>query len=510
MARFEREVSVRAETKHEGIVDVLDAGVAEDGSPYIAMELLEGESMRDRLEKVTDVRTKLALVAELLEPLAAAHAKGFVHRDLKPENAFVARRADGGERVKILDFGIARQLEGQGATQTSTAMGTPHYMAPEQAMSARSATPAADVWAVGVMLYEVVAGRRPFEGETPHAVILAAVSSAHRSLSEAAPGTSGALSALVDRCLAKRPEDRPRDASALRAELLSVIAPAAAHAAAPLAGSPAVAVEAPQRVGTGTVAMDVHPVPAVVGTGTVAMQAHPIPPAGTGTVAMQIGSQVAPDTSRAAPSGPERSDAPVVLRARATEPRGANRWLMPGIAGGLVVAGVAVAAITGAGPFARTDRQRDTARSAGARARRDDAGAQEGAHAGSGAAPTDAPADGGDIVFPTVTRTGRVRSATGSNVAVGTRCAVQVRAVSDPREHVNCKAFVRCGGHELYGSGTGGLCLCTVDNGELRSASDRRGVESDDDPVFFLDLWTSSLEVRDYSPEYSIEIDLDR
>jgi serine/threonine-protein kinase len=210
--RFRREATAAAHIGHPGIVEVLDAGV-EEGFLFLVMELLEGESLRARRRHATRAEL-LGWIRVLLDPLAAAHEKGFVHRDLKPENVFLARTPEG-ERLKLLDFGIARSIGGPSDTRTGTGLGTPGYMAPEQALEARGASPAADVWSVGVMLYETITGRRPFEGETPHATILRAVSEPHAPLVEVAPE----LAALVDACLAKRPADRPRDARELSARL---------------------------------------------------------------------------------------------------------------------------------------------------------------------------------------------------------------------------------------------------------------------------------------------------
>ncbi|MEZ4250263.1 MAG: serine/threonine-protein kinase, partial [Polyangiales bacterium] len=210
--RFRREATAPARIGHPGIVEVLDAGV-EEGFLFLVMELLEGESLRARRRHATRAEL-LGWIRTLLEPLAAAHDEGFVHRDLKPENVFLARTADG-ERLKLLDFGIARSIGGPSDTRTGTGLGTPGYMAPEQALEARGAAPAADVWSVGVMIYETVTGVRPFEGETPHATVLKAVSEDHVPLTGVAPE----LAALVDACLAKRPVDRPRDARALMQRL---------------------------------------------------------------------------------------------------------------------------------------------------------------------------------------------------------------------------------------------------------------------------------------------------
>lgn len=225
--RFSREASAPAQIGHPRIVAVLDAGVdPATGQLYLVTELLRGHTLRQEMG-----RGALARIVDLLEPLAAAHTAGFVHRDLKPENVFVDR--DRG--VMLLDFGLVRGATGPAATGEGQMMGTPDYMAPEQSMSARDVTPAADVWAVGVMLYEALAGRRPYGGETLHAVIVAVQTDRHTPLSLVDPSIPPALSALVDRCLEKHPSRRPANAvellRALRA--VGVGAPAASAASGP-------------------------------------------------------------------------------------------------------------------------------------------------------------------------------------------------------------------------------------------------------------------------------------
>ena len=216
--RFLREASATADIGHPDIVDIFDAGRdPETGAFYIAMELLEGETLREHMEdEATTPGQILRLIRRSVVPLCEAHARGFVHRDLKPENIFVV-----GERqqVKLLDFGIARRMNASRMTATGTSMGTPHYMSPEQAMDAGKVSAASDVWSVGVMIYEALSGAPPFDGETIHAVIVAACTQDHVPLAERVPEVDPALSELVDRCLAKTPSDRPATAGALLAEL---------------------------------------------------------------------------------------------------------------------------------------------------------------------------------------------------------------------------------------------------------------------------------------------------
>jgi serine/threonine protein kinase len=225
LARFRLEASVCAEIGHPGVVDVFDADQdPATNSAFIAMELLEGCTLRKLMDDAKSTPEKvLSLLMSALEPLAAAHAKGFVHRDLKPENLFVLANPEGGTKVKLLDFGIVASQAQTRLTRAGMAMGTPHYMSPEQAMSAREVTPASDVWAMGVMLYEAIKGDVPFDGETSHAVIVQALTVPHMPLDHAVPGVDPAIARLIDSCMEKQPEDRPRDAATLLTTLQSLL-----------------------------------------------------------------------------------------------------------------------------------------------------------------------------------------------------------------------------------------------------------------------------------------------
>ncbi len=222
--RFMREASAPAQIGHPGIVEVIDAGFdAAKGSLFVAMELLTGETVRVRIEVLkanrTDAREEdaLRIFEALLEPLAAAHAKGIVHRDIKPENIFLQRMPSGVDAVRVLDFGIARDVGSPtpSVTQTGVAMGTPQYMAPEQGMSARQASFPADVWALGCVLYEIFTGRIPFAAESLGLMIAAAVLEPHKPVTHYAPSVAPEFAALIDACLAKDPLARPAHAGAL-------------------------------------------------------------------------------------------------------------------------------------------------------------------------------------------------------------------------------------------------------------------------------------------------------
>ena len=167
--RFQREAQSAAQLNHPNIITVYDFG-EEQGMAYMAMELLEGNDLRELLAqgKVASLEDKLALMEQILDGLAFAHAKGVVHRDLKPGNVHVLPNG----QVKIMDFGLARRA--QDGAATGVIMGTPYYMAPEQAQGER-ATARSDIFSLGAMFYEMLAGRRPFTGPSIPAVLFAVV-----------------------------------------------------------------------------------------------------------------------------------------------------------------------------------------------------------------------------------------------------------------------------------------------------------------------------------------------
>lgn len=211
--RFLREVRASARIRHPAIVEVLDAGIdVPTGLHFVAMELLEGADLRSHLDRGRlPEPTTLRVARDVLEALAAAHDAGIVHRDLKPENVFVTTTS-AGSRIKLLDFGIARDVAGSTATATATAIGTPLYMAPEQMCSARFATAASDVWSFGVMLYEMLSAKRPFEAESFAGIVLAVATSEPPALPAS---VSKPLVDVVRRCLERDPAARPRDARAV-------------------------------------------------------------------------------------------------------------------------------------------------------------------------------------------------------------------------------------------------------------------------------------------------------
>lgn len=215
--RFTREALVLAGFNHPNAVAVYDTFVDATG-PLIVMEYVEGTTLRGvlRAEGRLSVATATAIAGQVLAALAAAHARGIVHRDVKPGNVLVAE--DG--QVKLADFGIATMHDAADLTRTGEVVGTPRYLSPEQAGGHR-ATPRSDLYAVGVLLFEMVCGRPPFEGDSPEVTM-----SAHRDtpvppLAARCPGVPDRYVAVVERALAKDPAQRYPDAAAMRAAVLA-------------------------------------------------------------------------------------------------------------------------------------------------------------------------------------------------------------------------------------------------------------------------------------------------
>ena len=304
LERFRAEARHAALVNHEGIANVFDYG-EEDGSAYLVMELVPGEALSTMIERehTLPVDKVLDIVAQTANALQAAHAVGLVHRDIKPGNLLIT--PDG--RVKITDFGIARIADQVPLTATGQVMGTVQYLSPEQA-SGHPASPSTDIYSLGIVAYECLAGRRPFTGESQVAIAMAHINEQPPALPGDVPEP---VSALVLSCIAKKPADRPATAANLA--------------------------RAAQALRRGDVAAATVAVPAIGGDGTVAFN----PPQGAGNdaatalIGTQAGGAVGgPPGTPGSPVGPEDE-----------EPRKKRAWIwwVAGIVALLVIGAVVAA-----------------------------------------------------------------------------------------------------------------------------------------------------------------------
>jgi serine/threonine-protein kinase len=227
--RFRREIQLAARLQHAHIVQLLSAGDLE-GLPYFTMPLIEGESLRARLVRSGElaIPETLRLLREVASALAYAHAKGIVHRDIKPDNVLVSH----GDAM-VTDFGVAKALAASttthgsaaGLTSLGVALGTPAYMAPEQAAADPTADHRVDIYAFGAMGYELLTGSPPFSGRPAQAILTAQLTEDPEPVSKRRPSTPPALAALIMKCLAKRPADRPQTADELMHALDAIATP---------------------------------------------------------------------------------------------------------------------------------------------------------------------------------------------------------------------------------------------------------------------------------------------
>jgi len=210
--RFAREARAAVRIQSEHVARVIDVGTLPTGSPYMVMEFLEGNDLAETIEKggAMPVPQAVSYVLQACEALAEAHALGIVHRDLKPANLFLARRAGRDSIVKVLDFGISKMSEAgpSGLTQTSAVMGSPYYMAPEQMMSSKDVDARTDIWALGIILYELLTGSAPFAGDTMAEIVFAVTQRDPAPLQARRPDVPQELADVVSRCLTRDPSQR--------------------------------------------------------------------------------------------------------------------------------------------------------------------------------------------------------------------------------------------------------------------------------------------------------------
>ena len=212
--RFFQEAKSSLEIDHPNIIKILDLGQSSDGALYLVMELLTGRSLGQAIAEEKFGEGAVARIGSLIaEGLAAAHAKGIVHRDLKPDNIFLT-----GDQVKVLDFGIAKVMQSSSSTKTGSLLGTPQYMAPEQAKGSKHVGPHTDVYALGAILFEMLTGRPPFEGEDLPELLA-------KQLFEPPPSPrafvacSTEMESIILSCLEKDPTARPTSMLELRDQL---------------------------------------------------------------------------------------------------------------------------------------------------------------------------------------------------------------------------------------------------------------------------------------------------
>ena len=232
--RFHREARAAAMIKSEHVARVLDVGRLPTGRPYIVMEYLEGEDLEKIVTRgALPFTIAIDLCLQACEALAEAHRAGIIHRDLKPANLFVTRRADGSPIVKVLDFGISKiqPLTADRAgrsVETTSIMGSPGYMAPEQMKSTRDVDARADVWSLGAVLYEMVVGRPAFGGENMIEILNAIATCNPPPPSQIQPGVPADFDQVIARCLTQEPEHRFESIAHLAVALHPFASPAAA------------------------------------------------------------------------------------------------------------------------------------------------------------------------------------------------------------------------------------------------------------------------------------------
>lgn len=215
--RFLREARAASAVRHPNVVDVLDVFELDADTPVMVMDLLKGETLGRKLarEQKLEIGEAATILLPIVSAVGTAHALGIIHRDLKPDNVFLAESEEGDRVVKVLDFGIAKlssATEGEtGVTQTGATLGTPCYMAPEQATGERQLDHRVDIWALGVILYEALSGVRPIEGDTVGQIVMHLMSTGITPLERIVPELPSDVTALVGRMLARERTRRPED-----------------------------------------------------------------------------------------------------------------------------------------------------------------------------------------------------------------------------------------------------------------------------------------------------------
>jgi len=224
VARFHREAQLAGSIGHDNICEVTDIGTLESGAPYLVMPLLQGRPLADLLEdnEVLSLERVADIACQTLSALEAAHGAGIVHRDLKPDNIFVTKMGDRQDFVKLLDFGISKVLEQDevsALTMTGTVLGTPFYMAPEQAKGSKSLDQRVDIYAMGVILYEALTGRRPFEGETYNEIMFKIIAEPFPAPTKLNPSVPPGVEQVIFKAMSREADHRFATAGEMRGAL---------------------------------------------------------------------------------------------------------------------------------------------------------------------------------------------------------------------------------------------------------------------------------------------------
>jgi serine/threonine-protein kinase len=291
VSRFEREAQAAGRIGSEHIVEVLDLGNLPSGDRYMVMEFMDGDSLSGRIRARGRLTPQEAypILHQLLEALSAAHGAGIIHRDLKPDNVYLLKSRGGkADFVKLLDFGISKfnQMSGDSGfsmTRTGAVMGTPYYMAPEQAKGSRDLDHRVDLYAAGVILYESVTGEVPFNADTFNELLFKIVLEQARPVEQAVPGIDPNFAAIVNKSMAREPAARFQSAREFQSALEQWAAGAGPQLAAALNASARAGTPAPQQhapMGTGAYAAAAQPAHAMASGQYGASPSHTL---GTGT-----------------------------------------------------------------------------------------------------------------------------------------------------------------------------------------------------------------------------------
>jgi serine/threonine-protein kinase len=346
VARFVREAQLSATIQSNHVAHVTDIDQSGDGLAYLVMELLQGDSLQTILTRDKKLPTDIALdyTMQILAGLEAAHERGVVHRDLKPDNVFVVPTARG-PLVKLLDFGIAKLRRSkefqEGLTRPGVMMGTPEYMAPEQAYSAESVDARADVYSVGAMLYEMLAGTRPTQGDDAQQIAAFIMTNKVVPLHQINPAVSEGLAQVVHRAMAAAPEERFASAADLRSALLPFCGNLSLEGRLAATPAPGGGVASPTPAPGGGVAPTLPP-EADGGLAPLPAMTQPRTPIAATPVTPMVTPQTPAWMAAPTPPAPAYGYQPVaVTPTRSKPPRSMTGWLI----GGLVLAAAAAGAV---------------------------------------------------------------------------------------------------------------------------------------------------------------------